>query len=213
MRWQVKYALNNMNEASDRIKAEYVEGDLIRIEAKEQPDVLALISDTYTMNKTLVEKYVKESPSIDFLCGYRKDCVWEGEAIYFLEQNKIGWGNYGTLYSAALEGNANFAEHKVFFFAARLIHQYGIVKNAEREFDRVFRVTLKNGRGIRIGLIPDYEPTADNVRSLWDKFGPLDIAWNFNPNGKPTSAAKAVGEELGCKVLMTGDIKGYLQSL
>ncbi|MDO6542555.1 hypothetical protein [Photobacterium sanguinicancri] len=213
MKWQVKYALQNFNDTSGRSQAEYVEKDLIKIETEQQPDVLALISDAYSISKAVAEKYVKDNPDIDFICGYRKDCIWEGDAIYFLEGENIGWGNFGTLHSAAREGNANFAEHKVFAFAARLIHQYGIVKQAVREFDRVFRVELKNGRKIKVGLIPDYEPTADNVRNLWDKFGPLDIAWNFNPNGEPTSAAKAVGDELGCKVVKTEGIKKYLTTL
>ncbi|EOV9410054.1 TPA: hypothetical protein NKB34_004520 [Vibrio parahaemolyticus] len=213
MKWQVNYALKNFNDSSDRTRAEYVEKELIKIEVEEQPDVLALISDAHRIDKSLAEQYVRDNPDIDFICGYRKSCVWEGEAIYFLEEHKIGWGNFGTLHSAARQGNANFAEHKVFLFAARLIHQYGVVQHVKREFDRVFRVTLKSGREVRIGLIPDYEPTADNVRSLWEQFGPLDIAWNFNPNGEPTSAAKAAGDELGCKVLMTADIKEYLQTL
>lgn len=213
MKWQVKYALQNFNETAGRSQAQYVERDLIKIETEQQPDVLALISGEYFINKALAEQYVKDNPGIDFICGYRTDCVWEGEAIYFLEEQDIGWGSFGTLRSAALKGNANFAEHKVFAFAARLIRQYGIVKKAVREFDRVFRVELKNGREVKVGLIPNYEPTADNVRDLWDKFGPLDIAWNFNPNGGLTSAAEAVGEELGCKVLKTEGIKKYLTTL
>lgn len=213
MNWQVKYALENINKNPNRSTAEYVEKDLIRITTAEQPDVLAAISGAYTINKELTEQYVAEYPSIDFVCGYRKECVWEGEAISFLEENNIGWGNLGTLCSGAQDGNANFAEHKVYAFAARLIHQYGIVDSVVREFDRIFKVTLKGGREVRIGLIPDYEPTADNVRSLWEKFGPVDIAWNINPSGEPSTAAQQAGEELGCNVLKTQGMKAFLHSL
>jgi alpha-glucuronidase len=115
--------------------------------------------------------------------------------------------------SAAYDGNANSAEHKVYAFASRLIKQYGIVAEVEREFDRVVRVTLQNGNSIRIGMIPDYEPTADNVRSFWKAFGPVDIAWNINPNGFPCDTAKKVGGELGCEVLKTEGMKSYLQTL
>ncbi|HBC3451107.1 TPA: hypothetical protein KDY51_005041 [Vibrio parahaemolyticus] len=213
MKWQVRYALENINKNPGRSTAEFVEKDVIRVTTIDQPDVLAAISGEYTINKELAEQYVTECPDIDFLCGYRKECVWEGEAISFLKENNIGWGNLGTLCSGALDGNANYAEHKVYAFAARLIHQYGIVDSVVREFDRVFQVTLKGGLKVRIGLIPDYEPTADNVRSLWEKFGPFDIAWNINPNGEPATTARQAGEELGCKVLKTEGMKAFLQSL
>jgi len=214
MKWQVKYALENLNkDVVGRCTAECVQNDVIKIVIKEQPDVLAAISDAYTISKEIANQYVQENPNIDFLCGYRKECVWDGEAISYLQKNNIGWGNFGTLHSAALNGNANVAEQKIFAFANRLIRQYGIVDKVDREFDRVFQVTLKNRHTIRIGLIPDYEPTSDNVRSLWKTFGPVHIAWNINPSGNPCATALEAGEDLGCKVLKTEGMKSYLQTL
>lgn len=213
MKWQIKYALQNLNDGTGRSKAEHLGGEVIKIITRGKPEVIAAVSDAMTINQEVAEHYVKETPSIDFLCGFRKECVWEGDAITFLQANSIGWGNSGTLSSAAMDGNANIAEHKIFSFAARLIHQYGIVASANREYDRVFQVKLKNGREIRIGMIPDYEPTADNVRSLWERFGPVDIAWNINPNGTPSKGSQAAGEELGCKVLKTEGLKSFMQSL
>lgn len=213
MKWQVKYALANLNDGHGPSKAEYVQDDTIKIITIDRPDVLAVISDAQTISEDVAKRYAQENPGIDFLCGYRKECVWEGEAISYLQENHIGWGNFGTLCSAAQEGNANTAEHKVFFFAARLIRQYGVVATVVREFDRIFQVTLKNGREIRVGMIPDYEPTADNIRSLWERFGPMDIVWNINPNGSPCANALATGEELECEVLKTEGMKSYLQTL
>ncbi len=214
MKWQIRYALENINKKQfGRSVAEYVDGDVIKITTEQQPDVLAAISEELAITKDSAEAYLTDNPRIDFICGYRKECVWHGEAIAFLQSKNVGWGNFGTLCSAANTGTANTAEHKVYKFAARLIHQYGIVKNVHRELDRVFCVTLKNGRQVRIGMIPDYEPTADNVRSFWAAFGPVDIAWNINPNGEPSTAANGAGDELGCKVLKNEGMKAYLQSL
>ena len=213
MKWQINYALQALNDGLGRSEAEHLSGEIIKISTQGKPDVIAAISDTITINKEIVEHYAQLTPNIDFLCGYRKECVWEGDAITLLEANCIGWGNYGTLSSAVTSGNANIAEHKTFSFAARLIHQYGIVKSAKREYDRVFRVKLKSGREFRVGMIEAYEPTADNVRSLWQRFGPVDIAWNINPNGTPSKSSQRAGEELGCKVLKTEGLKAYMQSL
>ena len=215
MKWQVGYALSNLNkkELGNRISAEHINGDVIKVIAQEKPCVFAAISDAYTINKAIAEQYVKSNLKVDFICGYRKECVWEGETIIYLEECNVGWGNFATLCSAVIEGNANFATHKTYSFASRLIHQYGVVVRADREYDRIFKVTLRSGRSIRIGMIPDYEPTSDNVRSLWEQFGAVDIAWNINPNGAPSTSAIAAGKELGCKVLKTNGLKDYMTSL
>jgi hypothetical protein len=213
MKWQVKYALANLNKENERSNAKYIENDVIEVKGGGKPDVLAAIYGGYEVTKSIAETYVEQNPEIDFLCGYRKECVWEGAAISYLGERIIGWGNLGTLGSAICDGNANTAEHKVYVFSSRLINQYGVVSSTLREYDRIFQVTLKNGRVLRIGLIPDYEPTADNIRSLWEKFGPIDIAWNINPNGDPCANAITTGKELGCVVVKTEGMKQYLQSL
>lgn len=152
----------------------------------------------------------KEEPTLDFLCGYRKECVWDGAAISYLSENSIGWGNIGTLSSAASNGSANVAEHKDYFFSHRLIRQYPLVAGVERQFDRIFLITLKSGRSFRVAMVKEYEPCGDAIRKIWDTFGPVDIAWNINPNGNPTSSARQVGAELGCEVIKWDEFKAYI---
>lgn len=93
----------------------------------------------------------------------------------------------------------------------RLIVQNRWVIRVEREFDRIVTVTLASGRSLRIGMILEYKPVADAVRSLWKDFGAVDIALNINPNGSPTPNAIEAGRELGCKVLKWEDLKPILQ--
>ena len=211
MKWQVKYALENLRGGSGVISAEHADREAIRLTVCEQPDVLAVISDTYRMNTELAMQYHREWPDMDFLCGYRKDCVWEGGAIAYLEANAIGWGSSGTLGSAIQKGPVKTASHKDYAFAFRLILQLRCVTDVDREFDRILTVTLSSGRSLRIGMILEYEPAADAVRSLWKDFGAVDIAWNINPNGSPTPSAIEAGRELGCKVLKWEDLKTILQ--
>ena len=61
-------------------------------------------------------------------------------------------------------------------------------------------------------MIPDYEPNANAVRDLWDRFGAVDIAWNINPNGSPSPEAIDAGKELGCEVMKWDDLKDYLRA-
>lgn len=210
MNWQVKYALANI-AGQPQLTAEHVEGELIRIGAERQPDVLAVISAAHEICAATATSYRDRYPGIDFLCGYRKSCVWHGEAIGYLEGISVGWGSSGTLISAALDGDANTASHKTYLFSNRLLRQYGRVQEVSREYHCVHRVTLGGGTVLRIGMIADYEPTANAVRSLWDDFGPVDIVWNINPNGSPSPEAIEAGNELGCKVLKWEELRELLR--
>ena len=213
MNWRIKYALANIPKQT-RSTAEHVEGELIKVVTQDQPDVLAAISAAETIDASTAASYREKYPGLDFLCGYRANCVWSGDAIRYLEERNIGWGNFGTLGSAAMDGDANTASHKMYKFSDRLLRQYGQVDNVDREFDRIYRVTFKGGTTLRIGMIADYEPTGDAVRSLWDRFGPVDIAWNINPNGgTPSPEAVDAGAELGCKVMKWDELKDHLKAV
>lgn len=178
----------------------------------DRADAVAVISAAYTINAELAMQYHEQFPDVDFLCGYRKECIWEGEAIRYLESNTIGWGSAGTLGSAIYKGDLKTAAHKDYLFSYRLIRQIRSVTSLDREFDRVFTMTLASGRIFRVGMIMEYDPTADAIRTFWDRFGPIDIAWNINPNGHPTQNAIEAGRSLGCEVIKWDELKALLRS-
>lgn len=210
MNWQVKYALENISK-QPRLSAEQVNEELIRVSSADRPDVLAAVSGGYEIDAAAATSYLDRYPKMDFLCGYRTDCVWRGQAIELLERANVGWGNSGTLTSAALDGDANTASHKTYRFSDRLLRQYGRVKEVRREYDRVHQITLWSGTVLRIGMLADYEPTADSVRSLWETFGPLDLIWNVNPNGSPSPEAVDAARQLGCDVLKWEELRERLR--
>lgn len=212
MNWQVSYALKSIVESYRTASAQHLRDDAIRIALPDRPDVVAVISAANTINVQIAMQYHTDFPEMDFLCGYRKECAWEGGAISYLESNAIGWGNAGTLISAVGAGDAKTATHKVFAFSYRIIRQLKAVKNINREFDRVVKMTLPSGRTCRVGMILEYEPTADAIRTFWERFGPIDIAWNINPNGNPTPNAIEAGKSLGCEVVKWDDLKVLLES-
>lgn len=212
MNWQVNYALKYIQDNHKGASAQHVRGDAIRIMMPHKPDVMAVISAAYTISTELAVQYHADFPDMDFLCGYRKECVWEGGAIRYLEDNTIGWGSAGTLGSAVYKGDARSAAHKDYSFSYRLIRQMRSITNLDREFDRVFTMTLTSGRTVRVGMIMEYEPTADAIRTFWDRFGPIDIAWNINPNGNPTQNAIEAGASLGCGVMKWDELKVLLRN-
>jgi hypothetical protein len=75
MHWQVKYALANINTGDGRSSAVHVQNDIVSITTEEQPDVSAAISGASLITYELAKQYVQENPDIDFLCGYKKECV------------------------------------------------------------------------------------------------------------------------------------------
>ncbi|MNT78350.1 hypothetical protein D3C86_1745400 [compost metagenome] len=60
-------------------------------------------------------------------------------------------------------------------------------------------------------MVKEYEPTADTIRTLWDRFGQVDISWCINPNGFPRADAIEAGRELGCDVLQWEELKSVLK--
>jgi len=211
MMWQIKFALEYLHEKKMLNSAEHIRDDAIKIELHDGTEVTAIISASYQITRELVAKYHADFPDMNFLCGYRKECIWEGGAIAYAQENQIGWGNLGSLSDAVNSGNFINAEHKLYFFSYRLIRQMGSITKLNREYDRVFTLSLKSGKSCRVGMIMEYEPTADSIRTFWDKFGPIDIAWNINPNGKPTQQAISAGLELGCEVVKWEELKQLIR--
>lgn len=212
MSWQVKFALNYLNDGSRGVSAVPLHGELISISMPAMPDVNAIILADKNIDLELVMQKHREEAEINFICGFKKDCVWAGPAIAYLEECEIGWGSIGTLSSAVLDGNVNTAVHKVYKFSDRLLKQYFFVKSIRREYDRLYELDLKNNRTIRLAMLAEYEPTADAVRSCWQQFGPVDLLWNINPNGSPTQSAIQAADELGCKVLKWEDLKSFMRA-
>lgn len=212
MMWQIKFALEYLQKSVKLNSAEHIRDDAIKIELQDGSEVIAIISASYKITRELVAQYHADFPSMSFICGYRKECIWEGEAITYAQESQIGWGNPGSLSDAVESGDFIKAEHKLYFFSYRLIRQMSSIINLDREYDRVFTMSLKNGRSYRVGMIMEYEPTADAIRTFWDEFGPIDVAWNINPNGSPTQQAINAGQELGCKVVKWEELKQLMRN-
>lgn len=211
MSWQVNYALENIRKNHGAESAQPISDDAIRIFMPNRTEVIAVISAEPLINAELAEQYHSSYPAMNFLCGYRKECAWEGGAIKYVESKSIGWGNAGTLGSAIHTGNVNGVAHKDYLFSYRLIRQMRSISSINREFDRVFTMTLSNGRSVRVGMITEYEPTADAIRTFWDRFGPIDVAWNINPNGNPTPNAIEAGRSLGCEVVKWEELRELIR--
>ena len=212
MMWQIRFALEYLQKNVKLNSAEHIRDDAIKIELHDGAEVIAIISASYQITRELVAQYHAAFPSMNFLCGYRKECISEGGAITYAQENQIGWGNAGSLSDAVESGDFINAEHKLYFFSYRLIRQMSLITNLDREYDRVFIMSLRNGKSYRVGMIMEYEPTADAIRTFWDQFGPIDVAWNINPNGSPTQQAINAGQELGCKVVKWEDFKQLMRN-
>lgn len=210
MNWQIKFALQYIRERHGEYSAEHHHGDAIKVSIPGKPEIIAVISGLHLISAEIAQRCHQEHPEMDFLCGFRKECVWEGGAIDYIEGRKIGWGNAGTLYTAIREGNVNSAAHRDYFFNYRIIKQKRSIKNLNREFDRVFTMTLSSGKTVRVGMISEYEPTADAIRTFWDQFGPIDIAWCINPNGRITQSSIEAAQALGCSVMKWENLKELL---
>lgn len=218
MKWQVKYFIKNTNKRDDisllnpdrKIVAKHVIDEFIEILHKDEQYLVAVNGDD-EITLGVVKSYHEKEPCLAFVCGYRKECKWHNEALKYLEDNSIGWGNSGTLYSAIYDDQVHMASHKDYLFAVRLLNQTkSLIKTIHRKYHCFYVIENKRGKQYRVVLALEYEPTADAVRTLWDRYGPFDLFWNINPNGNPTTEAVKAGEELGCKVVKWEEMKAIL---
>jgi len=135
----------------------------------------------------------------DFSCKPRISDE-KGNAILVAEMHGMGWGGLGTLMAAVADGDAETAQPKEYRFAQRLLEQHKNVDIAYRIYDEIFRLERKQGDELLVAILNDYEMTADNVRTQYETYGPFDIIYKTNPNGRPTSEAYAAAEALGIEI-------------
>jgi hypothetical protein len=78
MSWQVNYALKYISEIPGVRTAQHLRDEAILITMPNKPEAIAVISAATLIEIDIVRQYYLEYPEMDFLCGYRKECVWEG---------------------------------------------------------------------------------------------------------------------------------------
>lgn len=206
MNWAIKYAVKNLEEGYTRLEYDLVPPHAIRFTADGVPDALAIISTVDEMDIDEARKWINFNPEADFLCGFKRQCTWHGDAIEFVHSSGMGWGNFGTLLSAASEGNANTAQHKEYSFGDKILRQHRAVESVNRLYDKLYELNLRSGNTVKVVIATEYEPSADEVRSLWDQFGPVSLIYNINPNRQPTGLGYSVATELGTKIVGHSEI-------
>ena len=211
MKWQIKYVLNNFTKHK-QFTVKHLGGELIHVSKLDQPDVVAAISDANEISAEIAASYIKNTPKPDFVCGYRPACVWHGGAIGKLERERVGWGNFKTLREAADDGKANTASHEIFKVPDRFLRRSRSVRKITREYDRIYNFNTTNGTHLRLGMILDYDLTANAVRTFWEVFGPVDIIWGINPNAKITPEAIGAALDVGCEVMGWEEFKEHLNT-
>lgn len=77
-------------------------------------------------------------------------------------------------------------------------------------FDKLFSVTLDNGKIILIAVVQAYDLMAEHLRDAYEKVGRFDVALKNNPNGRITPDATDAANAMGVRVLGFGDLLGFL---
>lgn len=89
MNWQINYALENIRKSHGADSAQQISDDAIKITMPNRPEAIAVISAEHLITTEIAAQYHSNYPAMDFLCGYRKECAWEGGAIKYLESKGV----------------------------------------------------------------------------------------------------------------------------
>jgi hypothetical protein len=114
--------------------------------------------------------------------------------------------------SAIARGEENVREYtrREYEFVERGLNQHDRVSGLEREFDRVYLVHRHHLPPVRFVMLNEYELTGDHVRTARSRYGAFDVVLINNPNGKPTSGALAVAEDMGIEIFKWRELLGRL---
>lgn len=208
----LKFVEGIVGKHNDVTEVELIEPNSLIISTKDHPPANVLVIFEKRISAAKIGKLLEEHPERDFLCNIPTDCVWEGDALNLIAEIGIGWGGIRDLMAAIADGDTNGAQPKEYRFAERILSQHKNINHLERLYDRAFLAERSSGSELRIVILSEYELTADHVRTAWDTYGPLDIIYKTNPNGKPTKSAYDAAKALGIEVLDTKEIMKRLHS-
>ena len=199
-----------LNETDRVTSFEWLGNGLCSISRQGADDFTAGFVWNRQVSFALVEPLAQLEPS--FIASVPSRACWDGPAMKACEENSIGWGGIGTFRSACLSEDPTMCTEKTTVFARRIIRQHPNVLRLDYVNSLVYDVQT-NGRTIRIALDNSYDLTGDSVRSAWDALQPFDALLKNNPNGRITSDARAVAQQLGVTIEDSSSVFQLLHGL
>jgi hypothetical protein len=187
-------------------RATQLASNLVEIERNEQPSLLIGVTSVQLVSYAVIEPFIESNRHPAFVVNIPKEAVWTGEAIEALKANSIAFGGMGDLHRAIREDDPREYVFKEYAYVERRLRQHRNVKEIGRLYDRVWRVHRRSGSTLDVAISNEYDLTADEVRTAYDRYSPFDILFHTNTMGRITEEADAAAQELDIELVTSGGL-------
>jgi hypothetical protein len=176
-----------------------------------EPFVAAVISAPVVTAETL-KRLSHADSAIEIVANVPKESFWTGTAIALVAAQGAAFGGISDLMSAVSRRDVRAYKRSEYIFVERGLDQHDRVSGFDREFDRVYLVHRYGLPPLRFVMLNEYELTGDHVRTARSRYGTFDAILINNPNGQPTSTARAVANDIGVDILKWRQFLGRLNN-
>lgn len=187
-------------------KATPLAANLVEVERATRPGFLVGVTSVARVTREVVEPFFDGNLRPSFVCNIPRDAIWIGDAIKALQANSMAFGGVGDLHRAVRNDNPRDYVFKEYAYVERRLRQHRKVTNIDRLFDRAWRVERDGLSSLIISISNEYDLTADEVRSSYDRYGPFDVFFHTNNLGRVTDEAQEAAEELDVEIIESGSL-------
>ena len=209
--WTGEWVAQKLRGQPEVLKVELVAAQVLQIVRKNDEPFHAGTIATACVEPRTFKQLLEGRLEIQFIANVPRESFWTGEAIEFASRHSVAWGGLGDLFSAVALPEPRTYVSKEFGFVERGLGQHTSVSSLERVQDRKYVVRRRGLKDMTVVLLNEYELTDDHVRTARERYGAFNAILLTNPNGGPTSSAKAAAESMGASVYKWGEFLGRLR--
>ena len=197
---------NVLSEEREVSTATRLASNFVQIERAGKSGFVAGVLSESVVTYEAVKPFLRSNLRPSFVINIPRETVWTGEAITALQAESIAFGGVSDLRRAVHESDPRKYVFKEYAYVERRLRQHRIVTKLDRLYDRVWRVHRKGGSALDIAISNEYDLTADEVRTIHDRYGSVDIIFHTNSMGRQTDGACIAAQELDIELVASGDL-------
>jgi|HubBroStandDraft_6_1064221.scaffolds.fasta_scaffold65437_4 hypothetical protein len=205
-----RWVAGNISKMHEVKEAEVISPHTIQITRKKYEPFVAAIISVPIVTPEILQPLLSADSKIEIVANVPKESLWTGNAIEAIASQSVAFGGISDLMSAVSRKNIREYIRREYEFVERGLKQHHRVSELKREFDRVYVVLRPGFPPLRFVMLNEYELTADHVRTAKSQYGIFDTVLLNDPNGKPTSSALQVAENMGIEILKWREFLGRL---
>lgn len=206
----VNWVATKISKMPEVERAEAISPNTIQIIRKKYPPFIAGIVSVSAVTPEILQSLLSANSNVEIVANVPKESLWTGSAIAAAAAQKVAFGGISDLMSAISRENVREYIRREYEFVERGLNQHNRVSELRREFDRVYLVLRHGLSPVRFVMLNEYELTGDHVRTARSRYGAFDVVLLNNPNGKPTSVALEVAENMGIEIFKWAEFYGRL---